>query len=1010
MNRFNCLSIDTPIFGPHLLEASAGTGKTFAIEHVFVRLILKEIPLEEILAVTFTRASTRELKARIRSNLEKALLSISSGGDSPHLEYLLPYVGSKEAIFLLTQALKGFDRCQIFTIHSFCFRMLNEFAFEAGQLFSLQDAEDPAIATKLMRNHLGLFWHEGIDPQIVCPEQLAIAIKKFDTMQELGTHLLHAKPLEKPPRTFKELYDQFCGALNTWTRGEIDEQALQEDFAAIRGGYKVKKGDFEVQIHNLCLALHQPHDSLPFRKLIQHGGSLFSFLSAQNRKVKAKEVTSLHYPGFFDWAISNLQEIIYESADQKNILGCLIGSWKEWQAKHFSGAGIYLPDEILEEMKKALDLPPFLSQLQKRFKAVIIDEFQDTDPLQWEIFQAAFLKSPHIQALYLVGDPKQSIYRFRKADVYTYYQAREILGNENLYQLDTNFRSSKEMIHSLNSLFSRNWLYLPKKEAYISYTPVQAGSAVVADFEDEKKALHWIIGGEEATFQDTFLPYAVAEIEKLKVSQFKSVAILVKDRNELQKAVALLRERQIPCVGKSHQSLAETFAFRSLREVFDAILSPFDENLAKIVENGPYRTCSSFLYWNELVETDGLAKFFCEYFSHSLISADLSQVMEELFAWEQRDGFSFKGLERFLNDFEKLEVEEGARRRMDEVDDAVQILTLHISKGLEFDIVFALALATPSPLDEEEKEELKAEKLRQLYVAMTRAKKRLYVPYTQKKGGDKESPIQLFCRQVERDEGPFIPYLEKLSKIAHLSYEEIPSPFVLPHFISKEKLKNVTKPLLAPSFTPSFIQSFTSLAHEQKIEVATTDPNDLPRGKETGTIIHSIFEAIFEDEECIWKEDSKIQDLIEKKLLYTSLKPWTELVKSLVCKTISLPLFDGERTFCLRELERENVLAEMEFIYVKEPHYVMGFIDLVFRLGAKFYIIDWKTNQLNAPTPTGIDEMMKAHDYELQASLYTEAMRRHFGSLDHFGGVFYLFLRAPCYVHLIPESGVKNYG
>ncbi len=1007
MNRFNCLAVDTPLFGPHLLEASAGTGKTFAIEHVFVRLVLKEIPLEEILTVTFTRSATRELKARIRSNLEKALSCVSSAVESGPLAYLLPYVGSKEAIFLLTQALKGFDRCQIFTIHSFCFRMLKEFAFEAGQLFSLQDAEDPAEATKIMRKGLSLFWHEGIDPQVICPEQLAIALKKFDTMQELGTHLLHSRAPEKPLLTFKELYEQFCLALKP---GEIDEDLLLEDFEAIRGGYKAKKGDFEAQIHALCQALNGPRDPLAFRKLIWHGGSLFSFLSPDNRKVKPKEVKFLHYPGFFDWAVKELKDLIEVASDQKSILGCLIRSWKEWEKIHYSVDGIYMPDEILEQMKKALRLMPFLSKLQKRFKVVIIDEFQDTDPLQWEIFREAFLKSPHIQALYLVGDPKQSIYRFRKADVYTYYQAREMLGDANLYQLDTNFRSSPEMIDSLNSLFSRNWLPLPKKDQFIAYTPVQAGSAVSSDFQDEKKALHWIIGGLDACFEDTFLPYTVLEIEKLKVSQFKSVAILVKDRFELQKAVDLLRERQIPCVAKSHQSLAETFAFRSLREVFDAILSPYDENLAKIVENGPYTTSRSFLYWNEFLETFGLAKFFCEYFSRDLISADLSQSIEELFAWEQREGFSFEGLKRFLNGFEKLEVEEGARRRMDEEEDAVQILTLHISKGLEFDIVFALALATPSPSDEEEKEELDAEKLRQLYVAMTRAKKRLYVPYMQKKMGAKQSPMELFCHHVERDVGPFIPYLEKLSKTAHISYEELPSPFLLPSFTPREKSIDISKSLCAPLYTPSYIQSFTSLAREQKIELEPPDPNDLPRGKETGTIIHSIFEAIFDEQECAWKHDSAIEEIVEKKLRHTVLNAWTELVKTLVCKTITLPLFDGERTFSLRDLEREDVLAEMEFIYVKEPHYVVGFIDLVFMYHGRFYIIDWKTNQLNKGTPDGIDEMMKAHDYELQASLYAEAMRRHFGSLEMFGGVFYLFLRYPCYVHFIPEKEGKNYG
>src|SRR3990167_9466750 len=117
MQRFDCLAEQCPIFGPHLLEASAGTGKTFSIEHIFVRLILESkdpIEVEQILAVTFTRAATRELKARIRANLEKALHFLRSGQQEGAWNYLLPFY-EEGAVQRLTDALSGFDRCQIFT-------------------------------------------------------------------------------------------------------------------------------------------------------------------------------------------------------------------------------------------------------------------------------------------------------------------------------------------------------------------------------------------------------------------------------------------------------------------------------------------------------------------------------------------------------------------------------------------------------------------------------------------------------------------------------------------------------------------------------------------------------------------------------------------------------------------------------------------------------------------------------------------------------------------------------
>ena len=121
MRKFDCLSSDCPILGSHILEASAGTGKTFSIEHIFVRL-LKEVELDQILAVTFTRAVARELKNRIRLNLEKAI-SFLQNGSSPW-PYLQNMEDPKRAIQILSEAQSLFERSQIFTIHGFCYRML----------------------------------------------------------------------------------------------------------------------------------------------------------------------------------------------------------------------------------------------------------------------------------------------------------------------------------------------------------------------------------------------------------------------------------------------------------------------------------------------------------------------------------------------------------------------------------------------------------------------------------------------------------------------------------------------------------------------------------------------------------------------------------------------------------------------------------------------------------------------------------------------------------------------
>ena len=196
MRTFDCTAQDCPIFGPHLLEASAGTGKTFAIEHVFVRLILESgenpIELEQILAVTFTRAAARELRARIRANLDRAIASSD-------WEYLRSFANSQEAFRHLREARGVFDRCQIFTIHGFCYRILQEFAFEANLKFSFPDPEGPQQISKRMRREVSHFL-EKIDGDLLCPEQMAHLLKGYDSIGELGKALLKAERFEKEPR------------------------------------------------------------------------------------------------------------------------------------------------------------------------------------------------------------------------------------------------------------------------------------------------------------------------------------------------------------------------------------------------------------------------------------------------------------------------------------------------------------------------------------------------------------------------------------------------------------------------------------------------------------------------------------------------------------------------------------------------------------------------------------------------------------------------------------------
>lgn len=183
MPSFDVLGRDLNVFEPHFLEASAGTGKTFAIEHLVTRLLIEsEAPLsiEQILVVTFTRAATRELKQRIRLNLTRAKEELCQA--NPSADYLKAICEKgekavKSAIERIDAALICYDAAQIFTLHGFCHSVLKEFAFEAGISFEVSDPdkkEHISLLEQMIKDHL----KENVSAPQYSPAQIAGILKK----------------------------------------------------------------------------------------------------------------------------------------------------------------------------------------------------------------------------------------------------------------------------------------------------------------------------------------------------------------------------------------------------------------------------------------------------------------------------------------------------------------------------------------------------------------------------------------------------------------------------------------------------------------------------------------------------------------------------------------------------------------------------------------------------------------------------------------------------------------
>jgi len=944
MQPFDCLT--APVLGERFLEASAGTGKTFAIEHIVARLIREhQFSLEEILVVTFTRAAARELKARIRNNLEKLQLQ---------------------------HALFSFDRAQIFTIHGFCAAQLRE-----------HKPRGPRGSSSKIEHALRCFFELHLSSDVVFPQQLRVLLHWAGSVEELALRL-QKRSVQKQVPTAQEFERKFQQLLSV--------KPVLDEFEQYKQHYKSVKGDLSAQAHAL-----QTGD---FRTLLQEKGSIFRFFSPENVRAKAPN----HTLPFFDWAREHLLPIIEQALDPETIFQAVAAAWKPFYDRILEAEHIETPDKLLTDMHQAIQDPAFCHAIQKKYRAVLIDEFQDTDPVQWDIFRTLFLGKT--EAFYLIGDPKQSIYRFRNADVYTYMAAKQAVPEH--FHLDTNYRSSKQLIGALNRLLDRNWFQLPKLGVTVPYHAVKAGLSLETNFPDEKKAVHcWVFEDEEHLFART-----VQEITALRAhtENLSSFAVLVKDRYQAAKIEQCLQQAGIPVVSKSQELLTQTVAFQCVEEVFLALHECKNLGRAKTVLAGPLAGLSSeelllldhnpFAALRQTLDEQGVAALLHTLLqtnlSHKTVQetaashgigfySDLRQTFELFLSWEHNQGFSFEGLFRFVEQLRHLDPDAAPRRMQEQSVDGVQVLTMHKSKGLEFDVVFALGVGMGSPAEDSDAE---AEQLRQLYVTLTRAKRRLYLPIPMTPAKETVSPIERFCRVLAPDGS----WLKQLSQETDISVETVVPTSLTPHAASE-----IVVPIIPPQppvfpLKTSYILSFTSIAQPHKPNVKPLYiPEMLPAGAETGILIHRIFERLF-------LHPTPLETLVEQELRSTALAPWTEAVTHMVQNTLQLPLPTG---FCLNDIRQNPLLVEAEFLFQHKHNFLKGVIDLLFVHEDKVYFVDWKTNLLPDYSEQAMRTAMLEHEYSLQASIYREAVERT--AAAEFGGSLYLFVRGPSALYFHPE-------
>lgn len=806
-----------PLTGTRLIEASAGTGKTWTIAGLYVRLILEEaVPVEQLLVVTYTRAATAELRDRLRKRLALLLAAFEDGGSED--DFCRDFVGRfaegrEQSIARLTRAVAAFDEAAIYTIHGFCQRVLAEAAFEAGSDFDPElvadlddllhaaaadcwrrethDADPLWVAYLLAKNESPAAWAKRVQPHLGKPylqlpesavPDLAAHAQDWrrahamlaSTLAEHGAAALQAL-LDHPKlnaRSYKK--DNLPGWFD-----ELRELAATE--TPPLGGSKALE-----KLSATALALGVTKGGVPPENpLFAEVEAAATALDALKQTLEARRVALNH---------RLVREIDAELAKRK------------------VEQGVDGFDDLLTRLAAALQGPgaaALQAAVRQRYRVALIDEFQDTDPIQWDVFRSLFAEGG--LPLVLVGDPKQAIYRFRGADLFTYLKAGQQAQQK--YVLDTNYRSVPPLIDGINALFSR------QPGAFIEdidYEPVGArGKLALVSVENtapvqfrmlpaqvgEKGEKPWSKGeaGEAviaATASEIVQLLAGAELEESGVRrrlQPGDIAVLANTHAEAAAMETALAACHVPAVRQTRESVFASAEAGDWLRVLVAIANPRDEaairaaltslcmgyGAAELValeqdDAGWESILQAFAHWHEQWQARGFIVMFRAWLDAA--GPDGRSVAPRLLslAWGERRltnllhlselmqsaSHSQHGMAALLAWYERRltdpEAEgDAALLRLPSDAERVKIVTIHASKGLEYPVVFCpwlwdgkllrkgedaarchdaegrvwVDFGSPDHAERMERyrQETLAEKLRLLYVALTRAKSRLVI-------------------------------------------------------------------------------------------------------------------------------------------------------------------------------------------------------------------------------------------------------------------------------------------
>ncbi|WP_462158503.1 exodeoxyribonuclease V subunit beta [Pseudoalteromonas sp. GB56] len=755
--------LSLPLAGQQLIEASAGTGKTYTITGLYLRYLLglyqhldgsqgEPLTVEQILVVTFTEAATSEIKDRVRARITTAKDSLLGELTKDQLinDILRNISEPEHAYHLLDVAAKSLDDSAIFTIHGFCQRMLKQHAFESNMAFNLQFMLDER---ELHEQAVFDFWRQFVYPLQAHQAQAVLAhyATPFSLLKTL-TPLINREQLAIEPA----INDPEAELTRLWQDQQEYLEALPEFKRQLREGDFFTalmasdiKGNAKPKHKANVTGLQAFSESdNPILKLgsAGHSFSLWTTESLNDPSIYKKNGSVFSHPLVASFErMATLNASLGERLAQV-ILNLALSRVRLHIQSNKKRQAIISPDDLLKGLYHALkedEQGTLCAQIRSQFPVAMIDEFQDTDPIQYGIFNTLYAnKLGEFSGLTMIGDPKQAIYGFRGADIFTYIDAKRQLANEQLYTLDKNYRSSKELVHSVNTLFSAH----PKSFIFneqIPFIEVDAqGQSEQLCLDGEPLCameLMWFGDEEEVLSKEqghqglahafsTKIHYLLAMAQQgrltlgVKTPSAGDFCVLVRDRNEAALMKRALSEAGVASVYLARDSVFKQPIAAHLYRLLCVLHGPYDERLLRGMLRGPFFNYSAqqiLSLGDDQQAWQALLNDFAQL--RKLWYSDGALAMLEQLMWQNNLPTMWRNLgwdvERALTDYRHLceilqhkQIEldgttrlltyfhqqlasqssdsDSAQLRLETDAHLVQIVTMHASKGLEYPIVF----------------------------------------------------------------------------------------------------------------------------------------------------------------------------------------------------------------------------------------------------------------------------------------------------------------------------------